>query len=262
MIIAAALCPSPPLLMPGLTGAASVLPELRRACEQAVTELVAADPDVVAVVGPGEQTMIWDAAARLDLAAFAPGIGVAVLPMGDALPTGGHLRAPDGTEPTAVHPGSGLPVSLGIGAWLLDQAGHAGELLLQSVASHESAERCARLGADLATAAIRTGLLVLADGSACRNPKAPGYFDERSAGFDAEVERTVRAGDLGALLDIDAELAGDLMATGRPAWQVLAGALTGERLTTEIRYCDDPFGVAYLVASLRVEPLTAPPAKG
>jgi hypothetical protein len=236
MIIAAALCPSPPLLMPGLTGAASVLPELRLACEQAVTELVAADPDVVAVVGPGEQTMIWDAAARFDVPAFAPGIGVA-----------------------ALAPGSGMPVSLGIGAWLLDQAGHAGELMLQAVASHESAERCARLGADLATAADRTGLLVLADGSACRNPKAPGYFDERSAGFDAEVERAVRTGDLGALLAIDTELASDLMATGRPAWQVLAGALAGERLAAEIRYCDDPFGVAYLVASLRVESLTVEP---
>jgi|SRR5215472_8183248 len=236
MIIAAALCPSPPLLMPGLTGAACVLPELRLACEQAVAELVAADPDVVAVVGPGEQSMIWDAAARLDVPAFAPGIGVAALAQV-----------------------SGLPVSLGIGGWLLDQAGHAGELMLQSVASHESAERCARLGADLATAADRTGLLVLADGSACRSPKAPGYFDERSAGFDAEVERAVRTGDLGALLAIDAELASDLMATGRPAWQVLAGALTGERLATEIRYCDDPFGVAYLVASLRLESLTVKP---
>jgi hypothetical protein len=229
MIIAAALCPSPPLLICGLTGKAAVLPELRAACELAAAELVAADPDVVAVVGPGVQTMIVDAAARLDMAAFAPGIGV------------------------ATHPGSGLPMSLGIGSWLLDQAGYAGERLLQSVGHREPVQRCARLGADLAAAPAKTALLVLADGSACRNPKAPGYFDERSAGFDAEVERAVRAGDLGALLAIDAELASELMATGRPAWQVLAGALKGDRLTTEIRYCDDPFGVAYLVASLRVE---------
>ena len=44
------------------------------------------------------------------------------------------------------------------------------------------------------------------------------------------------------------------MATGRPAWQVLAGAMAGRRVTSEIRYADDPFGVAYLVASLRVPP--------
>lgn len=228
MIIAAALCPSPPLLISGLTGAACVLPELRRACEHAVAELVAAAPDVVAVVGPGERTMAWDAAARLDVAALAPGIDV------------------------AANRWSGLPVSLGVGGWLLDQVGYGGERLPQSIAHREPDERCARIGADLAAAPGKTALLVLADGSACRSPKAPGYFDERSAGFDAEVERAVRAGDLGALLAIDAGLASELMATGRPAWQVLAGALNGDRLTTEIRYCDDPFGVAYLVASLRV----------
>ena len=67
---------------------------------------------------------------------------------------------------------------------------------------------------------------------------------------DAEVERAVRDGDLGALLAVDPVLARDLMATGRPAWQVLAGALAGSAVSTEIRYADDPFGVFYLVASL------------
>jgi len=95
-------------------------------------------------------------------------------------------------------------------------------------------------------------LLVLGDGSACRGLKAPGYLDERSAGFDAEVERAVRTGDLDALLTIDPALASELMATGRPAWQVLAGALNGQVVASEIRYCDDPFGVAYLVASIRI----------
>jgi hypothetical protein len=228
MIIAAALCPAPPLLVPGLTGAARVLPELRRACELAVAEMVAAAPDVVAIVGAGEQTMTWDASARFDLAAFAPGFG------------GGTQTA------------GGVPASLGIGNWLLDHAGYAGERLLQSVADAESPRSCAHIGAELAASRDRTALLALADGSARRNQKAPGYFDERSHGFDAEVERAVREGDLGALLAIDAGLASELMATGRPAWQVLAGALNGDRVTTEIRYCDDPFGVAYLVASLRL----------
>jgi hypothetical protein len=53
-----------------------------------------------------------------------------------------------------------------------------------------------------------------------------------------------------ALLALDPALARDLMATGRPAWQVLAGALAGTPVSTEIRYADDPFGVFYLVASL------------
>jgi hypothetical protein len=45
------------------------------------------------------------------------------------------------------------------------------------------------------------------------------------------------------------------MVTGRPAWQVLAGAMPDGAamdgaLVTQVLYCDDPFGVAYLVACL------------
>jgi hypothetical protein len=75
--------------------------------------------------------------------------------------------------------------------------------------------------------------------------------------FDTEVERSIRRGDLAALLAIDPALAADLMATGRAAWQVLAGALPGVPVASLVRYCDDPFGVAYLVASLRVPPPTS-----
>ena len=68
----------------------------------------------------------------------------------------------------------------------------------------------------------------------------------------------MRQGDLGALLAISPALSGELMATGRPAWQVLAGAMrpavpaTGVPATsvpaTAVLYADAPFGVAYMVA--------------
>ena len=111
---------------------------------------------------------------------------------------------------------------------------------------------CRKLGADLAGRDTGTALLVIGDGSARRGPRAPGHFDERAAAFDAEAERAVRAGDIRALLDLDPGLARDLMATGRPAWQVLAGALEGcTSLSVEVPYAGDPFGVAYLVATLQ-----------
>ena len=44
------------------------------------------------------------------------------------------------------------------------------------------------------------------------------------------------------------------MAAGRPAWQVLAGALAGTGPGVRDPYADDPFGVAYLVASLDLPP--------
>ena len=234
MITAAALCPAPPLLARELTGADPVVPELRRACRDAAAGLLRGHPDVVAVVGPGEQTRTWDEGLELDVSGFAPGIGAA---------------ARDGS--------AALPLPLGLGARLLDQAGYAGPRVLQSVGQDEPAGRCAELGARIARSAGRVALLAMADGSARRGPKAPGYFDERSAPFDAEVERAVRTGDLDALLALDQDLARELMATGRPSWQVLAGALRGTEQTSEIIYRDDPFGVAYLVASLAVGPSAA-----
>jgi len=232
MIIAAALCPAPPLLIRELTGADQVAADLRASCLDAVAELMAAEPEVIAVAGAAEQTSTWDAASSLDLALFAPG------------PRG---RSRAGRPP-------GLPPSLGVGAWLIGQAGYTGERFLQSVAADEPGGRCASIGTSLAGARARVSLLVMADGSARRGQKAPGYLDERSAAFDADVARAVRTGRLDALLSIDQDLARDLMATGRPAWQVLAGALAGRRVTSEVRYAGDPFGVAYLVASLRVPP--------
>jgi hypothetical protein len=234
MITAAALCPAPPLLARELTGADPVVPELRRACRDAAAGLLRGHPDVVAVVGPGEQTRTWDEGLELDVSGFAPGIGAA---------------ARDGS--------AGLPLPLGLGARLLDQAGYAGPRVLQSVGQDEPAGRCAELGARIARSAGRVALLAMADGSARRGPKAPGYFDERSGPFDAQVERAVRTGDLDALLALDQDLARQLMATGRPSWQVLAGALQGAETASEIIYRDDPFGVAYLVASLTVGPPAA-----
>ncbi|MGH3165026.1 MAG: hypothetical protein ACRDN0_03910, partial [Trebonia sp.] len=125
------------------------------------------------------------------------------------------------------------------------------------VSESAPAGACVRLGASLADAGARAGLLVMGDGSAKRTLKAPGYFDERAAPFDASVEQAVRSGDMTALAAMDAALARDLMATGRAAWQVLAGALgagsAGARAGVspgEVLYSDFPYGVSYLVAVL------------
>ena len=255
MITAAALCPSPPLLHPALTGREAVLPELRAACAQAVSWLLRDDPGEIAVVGPAATNGEWEGADRLGLAAFAPAPGRA----GTRLDQAG-ARLDQAAYAAGAKSGAGqhrsLPLSLGLGAMLLDQAGYGGRRRLLATGQDEPASACARLGASLSSAAAapasgRTALLVIGDGSARRSLKAPGYLDSRAAAFDAEVERAVRTGDLGALLRLDQTLARDLMATGRPAWQVLAGAMQSLTLVTEVLYCGAPFGVAYLVACLR-----------
>lgn len=236
MIVAAALCPAPPLLVRELTGAQQVAAGLRDACLASVAELTDAIPDVVAVVGAAGRTGTWSDGTAFDLARYAPG----------PVLMNGQAAAPRESGQ------AGLPSALGVGSWLLGQAGSTARPVLRAVGADEPASRCAGIGAELAGASGRVALLVMADGSARRGLTAPGYLDQRSAGFDAEVESAVRTGQLDALLDIDQGLARELMATGRPAWQVLAGALRGHRVSSEIRYRGDPFGVAYLVASLRV----------
>jgi hypothetical protein len=246
VITSAALCPSAPLLVRGLTGVDPAVPELRRACLDVVADLVAGQPDVVAVVGAADQSGSWEGRAKADLLRFAPGLRF--LRGQECEPGPGSAPGSGSGSPEP----AGLPIALGVGAWLLTESGYVGERMLQALAHDEPANTCADAGAALAAARDRVALLVMADGSARRTLKAPGYFDERSAPFDAEVERAVRDGDLGALLRVDAGLAKELMATGRPAWQALAGALAGQRASSEVRYCDDPFGVAYMVASFRV----------
>jgi hypothetical protein len=223
MLVAATLVPSTPLLLPGLGGAHAPLPELGAAADGAVAELLAAAPDVVAVVGPATDSRTWPPDTPVDVGPF----------LGRA---------------TTVGPP--LPLSLAVGRTALRTAGYRGGQVLHAVAAGATPDACLALGRELA-AADRVGLLVVGDGSACRSLTAPGWFDARAEAFDADVERAVRAGDLDALLDLDTGLAADLQAAGRPAWQVLAGAAGGTTWTSRIGYADAPLGVGYLVAALR-----------
>jgi len=224
MIVSAALCPSPPLLATELTGRADILPDLRTACTAAIAHLLAATPDVIAVVGAAQETATWNPDNRLDLSAYAP-------------VAGGHGKP-------------GLPLALGIGALLLDEAAYTGRRILQAVDESAQPGDCLWLGRGLAAAAPRVGLLAIGDGSTRRGLAAPGYLDERAIPFDDAVQQALRDSDMAALAAIDPDLARDLMATGRAAWQVLAGAFADASPATDITYAADPFGVAYLVATL------------
>jgi hypothetical protein len=235
VIVSAAICPSAPLLAGDLAGQALPLPELRAACAEAAAHLAAARPDIIVVTGPADETRAWDPAGRLDLAAYAPALGL-------------HTAAAAVSAPA-------LPLALGIGGLLLDAAGYRGPRGYQGIDATAPPDACLRLGRELAAAAPRVALLAVGDGSARRSTAAPGYLDERAEPFDAEVEHAMRNGDLAAICALDPVLAADLLAAGRAAWQVLAGALLPDGsaaggLRTEIRYCDAPLGVSYLVATL------------
>jgi hypothetical protein len=231
MLIAAAVCPHPPLLIPEATGAPGAhgaeLERLRTACRQAVGALLAERPDLIAVVGGDSQT-----------AEYPPR-------------TPGHLR--DFGVPFTIGTGEGpraLPLSLTIGKWLL--AGHEPTpSAWWGIASDATPAECLLLGEKLAVLAPRVALLALGDGPARRARAAPRAVDPEADRYDDQVADALAAADPGALAALDPGRDEPLAVAGRAAWQVLAGAAAADAFDAELRYRGTPFEVSYLVASWR-----------
>ncbi|WP_020139129.1 class III extradiol dioxygenase subunit B-like domain-containing protein [Streptomyces sp. 351MFTsu5.1] len=235
MLVAAAVCPCPPLLVPEVAaGAASELDTARAACADALGVLAAARPDLLVVVGPAEPSGRGPHAegARGSFRGFGVDVDVRL----------GADRGADASGP--------LPTSLAVAAWLLERTGWA-DAPIEGLGVGEplEPERCIQTGRGIAGRAERVALLVMGDASACRTLKAPGYLDERAAPFDAEVARALGAADVAALRALDAELAYELKASGRAPWQVLAGAAEEAGLGGSLLYEDAPYGVGYVVAA-------------
>jgi hypothetical protein len=215
VLVAAAVCPHPPVLVPALAaGAAPELDGLRAGCVAAVEALHASRPQMLFVVG-------------VDGGATGTTFG----PWGVGEPV-------DVPEP--------LPLSLLVGAWLT----RGRDRSFVAVDDQLDAVECAELGGELADAAGRTALLVMGDGCARHTEKAPGYLDPRAAAYDDEVARALAAGDADALLALDPDEARDLMVAGRAPWQVLAGACVaaGQPQVDDPLYAA-PYGVGYHVVT-------------
>ncbi|MEV0641687.1 class III extradiol dioxygenase subunit B-like domain-containing protein [Streptomyces sp. NPDC050619] len=239
MLVAAAVCPCPPLLVPDIAaGAAPELDAARAACTDALGVLAAARPDRLVVVGPAEQSGrgVHREGARGSFHGFGVDVDV-------------RLGADKGSD-RATEPERPLPSSLAVAAWLLERVGwSAAPVEGLGVGEPLAAERCVQAGRDIATRAERVVLLVMGDASACRTLKAPGYLDDRAAPFDAQVACALGAADVAALQALDAELAYELKASGRAPWQVLSGAAEDAGLGGALLYEAAPYGVGYVVAA-------------
>ncbi|CAG7654679.1 class III extradiol ring-cleavage dioxygenase family protein [Actinacidiphila bryophytorum] len=237
MLVAAAVCPCPPLLVPEVAaGAAPELDALRDACGDALRLLAASRPDLLVAVGPAEVR---------DTSAFPAGTRGSFRPFGVALDIRLGMAQPNADwQPS---PDVELPASLAVAAWLL-RGWKACPVEGLAVGEQLAPERCAAAGRVAAASAGRVALLVMGDGSACRTVKAPGYLDERAEAFDAGVAAALAAADTSALAGLDPELAARLRAAGRAPWQLLAGAAGGAGLGGQLLYEDAPYGVGYFVA--------------
>lgn len=217
-----AFCPSAPLLLPAVEG--SPTPEttgLRRACLAAVGAMLASGPDIVVVVAGGAP-----AGARYGAGDVARLRGLGL-----------ELDMPFAGAPSA-RPAVAGP-EFAVGAWLLDEAEYGGG---------RSGVGPGDLVRVLAEATGRVGVLALADGSARRGVKAPGYLDERAAPFDAAVATALADGDAAALAGLDPAEGEQLLAAGVPVWRAVGGALAGRPMSGRLHADVAPFGVGYLVA--------------
>ena len=232
MLIAAAVCPHPPLLIPAATGAPGArdaeLGRLRTACHHAVDALLAERPDLIAVVGPAPRTTEYPPRSPGRLHDFG-------IPFTVGQPAPG---AP------------ALPPSLTIGKWLL--ARHDGPpASWWGIASAAPPAECLQLGEKLAALAPRVALLAMGDGPARRARAAPHTADPEADRYDDQVADALAAADPAALAALDLDQDGPLEIAGRAAWQVLAGAAGPDPFAAELRYRGVPFEVSYVVASWR-----------
>ena len=239
MLIAAAVCPHPPLLIPEATGAPGAadpeLNRLRAACLNAVAALLAEPSDLIVVAGGAERTAEYPPHTPGRLHDF--GIPFTVGPAG--------------------HDASALPLSLTIGKWLLAEHG-APPAAWWGIASDAPTAECLQLGEKLAALAPRVALLAMGDGPARRARAAPHAADPEADRYDHQVAGALAAADPAALAALDPREDRRLEIAGRAAWQVLAGAAGDEQgqdaFDAELRYRGAPFEVSYVVASWRRKP--------
>jgi hypothetical protein len=197
------------MLVPDVaSGAAEELAPLLQACDDAIASLLALGPERIVVLGSGALVGECDEYAGGTLASF--GVDVRA---------GGH--------------GDELPLSLTIGAWLLDRAGWSGPRTYSTAKPDTSG---------------RVALLVMADGSARRTTAAPGFLDERAELFDAGIAAALAAGDADALACLDLALGEELWAAGTPALKTLGEITKGANVAARLREDVAPFGVGYWVA--------------
>lgn len=220
--VTVAFCPAPPLLVPAVEGPPDAdTAALRSACADAVAAMLAFGPEVVVVAGAGAPAGLrfGDGDAG-DLRGFGVDLE---LPFAGRVRPGGHR----------------LPLPHLLGAWLLDEAGHAG--LRLGVGPDDLAELVRSLPGPV-------GVLAMGDGSARRTVKAPGYLDPAAEPFDDAVATALGRGDAAALAALDDAEGRRLLAAGVPVWRAVGAALADRTVVARLHAATAPFGVGYLVA--------------
>lgn len=231
-LISAAMCPHLTMLIPDVAGeAAGEWDELRAACTESVRQLripvynpsvrsitpAGDEPNLVVIVGGDDRTRTFDPSGAYG-SLLAHGIcwEYGWEGAGEAQP---------------------LPLSLTLGYWLMLTSKGQGlitaDVAFQAIAFDASPQECLRLGQELAGRAEKVAMLVIGEGSTCMTAAERRRDPDHAQRYDAEVTRALAHGDSEALARLDPR-GFRMTATGRAAWQVLAGAATGYRFRSRL----------------------------
>ncbi len=233
MLVTAAVLPCLPLLAcEAGVGALAASERLRAACEEAVAAVLAEDPGIVAVVGPGTRSLLHSEGALRASQDLELPVGVWI----------GHGRATEA-------PVSGLPMALSVGARLLQQAGWSGPVRAYELDDARNWPTNGEDGVNPARWADRVGLLLMGNGPTRAGADRARRPDPRAEEIDAGIAAALARGDAdGFFPNMDAALARELGVSGRSPWQLLDGA--DEDLTTHRLLCAEIIdGVSCFVAT-------------
>ncbi|WP_137724801.1 hypothetical protein [Prescottella subtropica] len=245
MLTAAAFVPSPPLLVPGLAGAAASETDAMRTAALAVAGRLGAAADWTVL---GVRNSAVDAVDT-----HVAGIGPDTRGTFAGYGVDERVRlAPDANGPVDPE----LPLAALIAGWLRGQAAPATRIRVRLLDAGTPAGECARIGAalraELDADPAPHGLLVVADGANTLTDKAPGAFDPRSGGVQAALDDALAAGDAAALTGLDADVCAGIGLTGRAVWQALAAVFgPSGPAAAESLYAGAPYGVGYHVGMWR-----------
>lgn len=262
MLVAAAVVPGAPMLIPELMGeAATEVQDVRAAAREAFCAVAGT------LLGPGGRAPIGrlvvvgapasrgDAASRsyeiaheLVDGSFGPTLRLPALP--GARSADPLLQAgPDGS-------GEPVPTSLLVARHLagaVSQELRAAEALWpEALWVTVAPEAAVAYGRTLARDDAPIGLVLVADGAACHGPKAPRGEDARAADYDEAVCRALDSGDPRAMASLDRALGRELSAEGAGLWPLLAAATagtSGPRWRADLRWRGAPYGVGWFVAT-------------
>nr|WP_296770280.1 class III extradiol dioxygenase subunit B-like domain-containing protein [Rhodococcus sp. (in: high G+C Gram-positive bacteria)] len=245
MFRAAALVPSPPLLVPELTGRASVVDSLAgevvrlRDAARAAVAMLGTATDRWIVIGSAEKSTRISSRSGGTFAGY--GVDVRV-----------------GLSADSVTDEEELPLAALIAGWLRGEVAPQAAADVVLVGTDTPLERCRSVGealrAEMDEQAGDWGLLVVADGATTLTAKAPGSFDARAEGVQSQIDDALARADTDALASIDRGLCAELGVDGWEAWQTLAGVVGARPMAARTLYRGAPFGVGYFVGTW--EPLS------